>query len=60
MTTNINTNNINQNVNVDSYLMKNIPSADITQRPLASNQTQIINKANKYFEDFKERHSTND
>ena len=42
MTTNINT-NMNQNTNVDSYLMKNIPSADITQRPLASNQTQIIN-----------------
>jgi len=47
MTTNINT-NMNQNVNninVDSYLMKNIPSADITQtqRQLGSNQTQIIN-----------------
>jgi len=47
MTTNINT-NMNQNVNninVDSYLMKNIPSADITQtqRQIDSNQTQIIN-----------------
>ena len=47
MMTNINT-NMNQNVNninVDTYLMKNIPSADITQtqRQLGSNQTQIIN-----------------
>ena len=33
--------NINQNI--DNYLMKNLPSADITQRQITSNQTQLIN-----------------